>query len=71
MAGMHHIESGTISGTVGGTLLAVMVNINTQDVSKTVVLGAIGAVVSFTVSLILKEVVKKLWGYIKRHRKQE
>lgn len=71
MADHYHIGSGAISGTVGGTLLTIMVNINSQDINKTVILGALGATISFTVSLILKEVVKKLWGYIKRREKQD
>lgn len=71
MAANQHIESGTVLGTVGGTALTVVANINSQDITKTVVLAALGAVVSFTVSLVLKEVVKKLWGYIKRNGKQD
>jgi hypothetical protein len=65
-----HIESGTILGTISGTGLTVFANIDSHDIIKTVILAAIGAVVSFCVSVVLKEVVKKLWGYIKRKAKQ-
>jgi mannitol-specific phosphotransferase system IIBC component len=54
MSTHHNIESGTILGTVSGTVLTVLVNIGSSDVLKTVVLAALGAVVSFSVSLLLK-----------------
>jgi hypothetical protein len=59
MSTHHNIESGTILGTVSGTVLTVLVNIGSSDVLKTVVLAALGAVVSFSVSLLLKWVVNK------------
>ena len=40
----HH---GTAAGTVGGTLLTVFANIQSGDITKTIVLAAVGAVVSF------------------------
>ncbi len=54
MATNHHIEGGTILGTVSGTGLTVLANIGSTDIVKTVVLAAIGAVVSFCVSVSLK-----------------
>ena len=48
----NNIESGTILGTVSGTALTVAVNIGSPDILKTVVLAALGAVVSFSVSLL-------------------
>lgn len=55
----HH---GTAAGTAGGTLLSVFATIQSGDVTKTVILAALGAVVSFGVSLGLKWVAKKLRG---------
>lgn len=52
----------TAVGTVGGTLLSIVPNIQSADVVKTIVLATVGAIVSFTVSLILKCVIR-------RHRK--
>ena len=49
-----NIQQSTIVGTVSGTALTVAVNIGSADVIKTVVLAALGAVVSFGVSLLLK-----------------
>ncbi len=59
MATNHHIEGGTILGTVSGTGLTVLANIGSTDIVKTVVLAAIGAVVSFCVSVSLKWLAKK------------
>ena len=41
-------------GTGSGTLLSALAFINSDDVIKTVVLAAIGAVVSFAVSWLLQ-----------------
>ena len=49
----------TTIGTIGGTVLTVAVNIQAQDIIKTAILAAIGAVVSFVVSVVLKSLVKK------------
>lgn len=46
-------------GTAGGTFLSIVPNIHSADVLKTVVLAGLGAVVSFTVSLVLKRILKK------------
>lgn len=58
MSSNHHIGGGTILGTVSGTALTVVVNIGSSDIIKTVVLAALGAAVSFSVSLLLKWLIK-------------
>jgi mannitol-specific phosphotransferase system IIBC component len=60
MSTHNNIESGTILGTVSGTVLTVAVNVGSSDILKTVILASLGAVVSFSVSLLLKWLVKKL-----------
>ncbi len=45
--------------TVCGTALAVILNLGSEDVIKTVVLAALGAVVSFSVSCLLKWLIRK------------
>lgn len=60
MSTHNNIESGTILGTVSGTALTVAVNVGSSDILKTVILAGLGAVVSFSVSLLLKWLVKKL-----------
>lgn len=46
-------------GTFGGTLLSLLLHINTQDIIKTILLATVGAIVSFIVSVILKCLLKK------------
>ena len=48
----------TKMGTAPGTLLSIAPNIFSEDILKTVILAVIGAVVSFTVSLLLKGLMK-------------
>lgn len=58
---MANVHSGTKAGTAGGTLLSVLSQIHSGDVVQTCVLAAVGATVSFVVSLLLKwgvEVIK-------------
>lgn len=55
-----HIENGTILGTVSGTVLTIVVNVGSSDIIKTVILASLGAIVSFSVSVLLKWLVKKL-----------
>lgn len=45
-------------GTVGGTITIILANINTGDLVKTAVLAAVGAAVSFMVSVLLKRMMK-------------
>lgn len=61
MAGMHHIENDTIAGTIGGTILAILPQLNSLDVTRTIILAAVGAVASFLVT----QLCKWLWGRIK------
>lgn len=49
----------TLIGTAGGTFLSIAPNIQSEDIVKTVILATIGAVVSFTISLVLKSLNKK------------
>lgn len=49
----------TLFGTAGGTFLSVLPNLHSEDVVKTVLLAAIGAIASFALSMVLKFFVKK------------
>lgn len=55
-----HFDNTTKAGTAGGTLLTIFANITSEDVFKTVILAAIGAAVSFTVTIFLKALIKRL-----------
>jgi hypothetical protein len=52
-------DNTTKRGTAGGTLLTIFGNINSSDIIKTAILAAIGAVVSFGITLLLKLLVKR------------
>ncbi|QBN20685.1 hypothetical protein E1750_17060 [Flavobacterium nackdongense] len=46
-------------GTAGGTFLSVLPNLHSEDVLKTMLLAALGAIVSFVISMLLKYLIKK------------
>jgi len=48
----------TKATTIGGTLVILLININSSDIMRTIVLTMIGAVVSFLMSLLIKEVMR-------------
>jgi len=50
---------GLRAGTAGGTLTILLVNIAAGDLLKTALLAAVGAVVSFSMSLLLRVLVKR------------
>ena len=52
-------NSSTLMGTAGGTFLSIVPNLSSDDIAKTVILATVGAVVSFTISLLLKSLNKK------------
>lgn len=52
-------EHTTTIGTISGTLLSVAATIDLQDITKTIVLAAVGASVSFLVTLFLKWVWRR------------
>jgi len=54
-----YFDNSTKAGTAGGTLLTILVNIKSEDLLKTGILAAVGAVVSFSVTLLLKFLIKR------------
>ena len=48
----------TVVGTLGGTFLTILVYVQTADVMKTAILAAVGAVVSFVVSVIMRTAIE-------------
>lgn len=53
-----HFTAGTKAGTAGGTLLSVIANLDASDILRTVILASVGAIVSFSISMLLKWLVK-------------
>lgn len=51
-------DSTTKTGTASGTLLTIFANITKEDLIKTAILAAVGALVSFSITLVLKFVIK-------------
>jgi mannitol-specific phosphotransferase system IIBC component len=49
----------TLAGTAGGTFLSIVPNIQSEDITRTIILASVGAIVSFTISLLLKSLNKK------------
>lgn len=62
-----HLNDSTyfIAGTSGGTALTIL-GVASPDIAKTIVLATFGAVVSFTVTLVLRWSLKKFLKYIGR-----
>ena len=60
----NHFHSTTLSSTASGTLLVVIIQINSSELLQTAVLATIGAVVSFIVS----KTMKYLWEKIKNRK---
>lgn len=48
----------TRAGTAGGTLTILLANINSADLLKTIVMAGTGAVVSYSISFVLKKIVR-------------
>ena len=48
-----------LMGTAGGTFLSIVPNLSSDDIAKTVILATVGAIVSYTISLLLKSLNKK------------
>lgn len=63
---LHQINDGnTKTDTAVGTLLTIVANIHQEDLMQTAILAAVGAIVSFCVSIVLKKIKstfsRKLW----------
>lgn len=43
----------------GGTVLVILLRMDIQEIGHTVILATIGAVVSFTVSVLLRYIIRK------------
>lgn len=54
----------TAAGFAGGNLLNLVAIVNGTDLVKTAILAVVGAVVSFTVTIILKKLTT--WGRAKQ-----
>jgi hypothetical protein len=53
-----YFDNTTKAGTISGTLLTIIGNLHSEDLIKTAMLAGIGALVSFTVTLAMKLLMK-------------
>jgi hypothetical protein len=56
------IDSHTKAGILGGTILSAFMNLSWHAIVYTIIMAAIGAVVSFLVSLLLRWLVKQYFS---------
>ena len=56
----HYFYNTTKAGTAGGTLLTIFANISHDDILKTAILAAVGALVSFTITIFLKSLIQRI-----------
>ncbi|HRZ97958.1 MAG TPA: hypothetical protein P5084_10400, partial [Paludibacter sp.] len=52
-------NSNVYAGTFGGMVLSVFSNLFVQDLLKTIILAIVGTIVSFVVSLVLKNFIRR------------
>ena len=53
-----YFDNTTKAGTLSGTILSIFGNLHHEDLLKTAILAGIGALVSFSVTIALKAIVK-------------
>jgi mannitol-specific phosphotransferase system IIBC component len=56
--------NGTLTHTISGTLLALLLQVNSSQLISTIVVAATGAITSFLVSIACKA----LWNFLKRDK---
>ena len=54
-----YFDNNIKAGLFGGTLLTILANIHSSDIMKTGILAAVGAAVSFLVTIFLKFLIKQ------------
>ena len=53
------VNANTLAGTIGGTLLVLCLKISLEEIAHTALLALIGAVVSFSVSVVMKVIINR------------
>ena len=57
---MNYVDNSTKLSTVFGTMLTIFVNIQTEDITKTVLLASVGSVSSFVATLLVKFLIRNI-----------
>lgn len=55
----NHLTGSTKTGTLGGTLLALLFQLNWPGLFQTIIVAAVGAATSFAMSVLLKYLGRK------------
>ena len=55
---MNYVDNSTKLSTAFGTILTIFVNIQTEDLIKTILLAAVGGISSFIATLLLKFLIR-------------
>jgi hypothetical protein len=55
-----YFDNTTKAGTACGTLLSMVGNLHPDDLLKTIILASIGAMASFSVTLLMKIIIRKI-----------
>ena len=56
------VDHHTKAGILGGTILSAFLNLSWNAIVYTIIMAAIGAVVSFVISLLLRWLVKRYFN---------
>ena len=59
----------TKAGTAGGTLLILILKINFSELLSTAIYAAVGAAVSFTVSIMMRKLIKGIKKLFDQYQK--
>lgn len=62
------LNDGSKVGVVAGTLLAILGNLPVEDIWSTIILAALGAVVSFMATLACKVVLQWVRAFLNKKR---
>ena len=57
---MNYVDNSTKLSTAFATILTIFVNIQTEDLIKTILLAAVGGISSFIATLLLKFLIRKI-----------
>ena len=57
---MNYVDNSTKINTAFGTVLSIFVNIQGEDIMKTVILGFLGGVSSFVATLLVKRLLQMM-----------
>lgn len=70
MNDLTHASVPTRAGTIGGTITVTLLNIFDNDIIRTIGFAALGASVSFFVSLVWKEIIYRLQRWKKKRARR-